>query len=128
MTVFKKFEDIEAWQSAREFTNQIYEVTSRKFFDKDFQLRNHLRKSACSILSNIAEGFERNGRKEFIQFLSIAKGSVGEVRSQLYVAYDQQYITEDDIKRMNEMAERIGRLLGGLMKYLKKSDYKGSKF
>jgi len=92
MATFKKFEDITAWQKARELTRLVYEITKNGNFSKDFSLRDQIRRASVSIMSNIAEGFDRGGRKEFIQYLSIAKGSVGEVKSQLYTALDQKYI------------------------------------
>ena len=86
MATFKTFEDIEAWQRSRALTKSIYKVTSQGTFARDFGLRDQIRKASVSIMSNIAEGFERSGTKEFIQFLATAKGSAGEVRAQLYVA------------------------------------------
>ncbi len=95
MSKIEKFEDIEAWKMAREITKMIYQISSSDNFNKDFALVNQIRRASVSILSNIAEGFERNGDKEFIQFLTIAKGSCGEVRAQLYVALDQNYVDEE---------------------------------
>lgn len=90
----EKFEDIEAWKLAREVTQLVYEVSSDGDFARDYALTNQIRRASISISSNIAEGFERSGNKEFIQFLAIAKGSCGEVRSQLYLALDQKYIDD----------------------------------
>lgn len=90
MSKIEKFEDIEAWKMAREITQIIYQISLSGNFSKDFALVNQIRRASVSILSNIAEGFERNGDKEFIQFLTIAKGSCGEVRAKLYVALDQK--------------------------------------
>ena len=95
MATFKKFEDIEAWQKSRELTNAIYRITKEREFSTDFGLKDQIRRAAVSIMSNIAEGFERSGTGEFAQFLSTAKGSAGEVRSQLYVAFDEGYIDTD---------------------------------
>ena len=128
MSTFQRFEDIEAWQKTRKLVQEIYAISGRGAFSKDFNLRNQIRRASCSIMSNIAEGFERNGTKEFVQFLSIAKGSVGEVRSQLYVALDQNYITEEMFNRLYSLAEETGRMIGGLMNYLHKSKIKGNKF
>src|SRR6188508_2840872 len=97
MAKIERFEDIEAWKHAREITRHIYRATSNGEFAKDFALVNQIRRASISILSNIAEGFERNGDKEFIQFLTIAKGSCGEVRAQLYVASDQKYVDESEL-------------------------------
>lgn len=89
MATFRRFEEIDAWKQARELTCEVYRVSRRKAFSKDFALRDQIRRAAISISSNIAEGYERDSRKAFLHFLSIAKGSAGEVRSQLYVALDE---------------------------------------
>src|SRR5438128_1109264 len=128
MATIEKFEDIEAWQNAREITRLIYRVSSDGKFAKDFALVNQIRRSAVSILSNIAEGFERNGDKEFIQFLTIAKGSCGEVRAQLYVAFDQKYLEETEFLEIRSKLVDTSRMMSGLINYLKQSDLKGSKF
>ena len=128
MGTFRSFEEIEAWQKARELTREIYEISNGGLFRKDFGLREHIREATVSIMSNIAEGFERDGTAEFIQFLSIAKGSVGEVRTQLYVALDQKYIDEETFKRLLNRATEIGRMIGKLMNYLKKAKIKGTKY
>ena len=128
MSKIEKFEDIEAWKMAREITKMIYQISSSVNFSKDFALVNQIRRASVSIISNIAEGFERNGDKEFVQFLTIAKGSCGEVRAQLYVALDQNYIDEgQSIIIKNKLAE-TSRMLSGLIKYLQQSSLKGSKF
>lgn len=88
----KDFEELEIWKMARDLTNQVYSLSSDGKFSKDFVLRDQIRRSAVSIMSNIAEGFERGGNPEFVQFLSIAKGSCGEARCQVYIAMDQEYI------------------------------------
>ena len=128
MARIEKFEDIEAWKSAREVTRLIYRISSSGNFSKDFALVNQIRRASISILSNIAEGFERGGDKEFIQFLTIAKGSCGEVRAQLYVAYDQNYIDKEQYILVHDKLNETSRMLSGLIKYLQKSDLKGSKF
>ena len=92
MATFKSFEDIEAWQKARELTVEIYSISKKGPFGKDYALKNQIQRASIAVMSNIAEGFERGGNREFSQFLSIAKGSVGEVRSQLYIALDQEYL------------------------------------
>lgn len=92
MATIKRFEDIEAWQLSREVVQDLYKICREEKFDKDFGLQDQIRRAAVSIMSNIAEGFERGGNKEFVNFLSIAKGSCKEVRSQLYMAFDQCYI------------------------------------
>ena len=127
MARIEKFEDIEAWKSAREVTRLIYKISSSGDFSKDFALVNQIRRAAISILSNIAEGFERGGDKEFIQFLTIAKGSCGEVRAQLYVAYDQNYVDKEQYILVHDKLIETSRMLSGLIKYLQTSDLKGSK-
>ncbi len=128
MTTFKSFEEIEAWQKGRELTREVYIVSNQGSFSKDFGLRDQIRKASVSIMSNIAEGFERGGTREFTQFLSIAKGSSGEVRSQLYVAVDQSYIDKEVFEHLFSLASETSRMIAGLMNYLKKSKIKGSKY
>ena len=110
----EKFEDLIAWQKARELTKNIYKITKQGEFQKDFGLRDQIRKSAVSVMSNIAEGFERGGRSEFHQFLVIAKGSCAELRSQLYVAFDVEYIDMDLFSKVDNLAKEASRIIGGL--------------
>ena len=124
----KKFEDLESWKKARSLTNKVYEATAQGGFSRDFGLKDQIRRASISILSNIGEGFERSGDKEFLQFLAVAKGSCGEVRSQLYIAVDQGYLTQDLFEGLVDRAGEIGRMISGLMKYLQKSELKGSKY
>jgi|ERR1051326_4463011 four helix bundle protein len=128
MATFKTFEDIAAWQRARELTKNVYELTSKNEFSKDFGLKDQIRRASVSIMSNIAEGFERNGTGEFAHFLAMAKGSAGEVRSQLYVALDQAYISRSVFDRLSISAIEISKMIAGLMDYLKKSGLKGIRF
>lgn len=128
MGTFRSFEEIEAWQKARELTKRIYEVSKEGNFARDFGLRDQIRKSAVSVMSNIAEGFERGGTREFNQFLSIAKASGAEVRSQLYVALDQHYITEQTFIELNETSKSINRMISSLMRYLRTIKRRGAKF
>jgi four helix bundle protein len=128
MSTIKRFEDIEAWQKARELTRAVYECSKKGPFAKDFGLKDQMRRASVSVMSNIAEGFERGGTAEFVQFISIAKGSAGEVQSQLYVALDQQYISEEEFKSLRAIAESTKRLLGGLLTYLRGSGLKGVKY
>jgi four helix bundle protein len=99
MATIYRFEDLHAWKIARELTRDVYRITQGDKFSRDFGLTNQIRKASVSIMSNIAEGFERDGNKEFCNFLSIGKGSAGEVRSQLYVALDQDYIARNEFDR-----------------------------
>jgi len=128
MAKIEKFEDVESWKSAREVTKMIYSATSDESFSKDFSLCNQIRRASVSILSNIAEGFERSGNKEFLQFLAIAKGSCGEVRAQLYVALDQNYIDKIQFEKISNKLLETSRLISGFMKYLQQSDLRGDKF
>jgi four helix bundle protein len=128
MARFERFEDISAWQKARELTKRIYAETNSKNFSRDFGLRDQIRRAAVSIMANIAEGFERGGDKEFFQFVSLAKGSSGEVRSHLYVALDAGYLNNETFHNLTYTTEQINRMLAGLMKYLRDSDLKGSKY
>ena len=122
------FEDLEVWKSARELTNRIYKITVEGGFAKDYGLRDQIRRAAVSIMSNIAEGYERGGNQEFIQFLSIAKGSSGEVRSQLYVALDQSYIEKNECERLLDAFKKLSIMLNNFMEHLNGSRFKGSKY
>lgn len=110
----EKFEDILAWQKARMLTKAVYETTASGSFSHDFGLRDQIRRSAVSIMSNIAEGFERGRPSEFHQFLSIAKASCAELRSQLYVALDAGHLTVSAFNDLMQLATEVGRLPGGL--------------
>ena|SRR5215213_3609383 len=128
MSKIYRFEDLEAWKVARELTKEIYRVSKNDSFIRDFGLRDQICRASVSVMSNIAEGFERDGNKEFTNFLSIAKGSSGEVRSQLYVALDQNYISESDFNLIYNKATENSRIISGLINYLKQSDMRGRKF
>lgn len=128
MAAFKAFEEIEGWQKARELTRAVYQVSGERPFAKDFGLRNQIRRASVSIMANIAERSDRSGSGEFGQFLSIAKGSAAEVRSHLYVALDQGYLDQGKFDRLTTLAVEAGRLIGGLMRYLRETDMKGTKF
>jgi len=128
MAKIERFEDMLSWQKARELTRSVYQVSKQGDFVKDFELRGQMRGASISIMSNIAEGFERGGDKEFLQFLSIAKGSCGEVRSQLYVALDESYISPAEFKQLYAGTVDVSRLISGFMGYLRQSDLRGSKF
>lgn len=128
MARIEKFEDIDSWKAAREATKLVYAASSSGMFAKDFALCNQIRRASVSILSNIAEGFERDGNKEFLQFLAVAKGSCGEVRAQLYVALDQKYIDEKQFAEISNKLAETSRLISGFMKYLQQSELRGNKF
>jgi four helix bundle protein len=127
MASVRKFEDLDVWKKSRSLVELVYLITRKQEFSKDWLLINHLRKTAISIISNISEGFERDGNKEFINFLSIAKGSCGELRCQIIIAYDLKYIEENQFKEISNLAEEISKSLKGLIMYLQNSDYKGIK-
>jgi four helix bundle protein len=114
------FEDLIAWQKSRELAKAIYQITSNGEFAKDYGLRDQIRRASVSIMSNIAEGFDRAGRGEFHQFLVIAKGSAAEVRSQLYIALDANYISSKDFSQLKDLAEEVSRIIGGLRSAVKK--------
>jgi four helix bundle protein len=124
----KRFEDLEVWQAARLLVSDIYRSTSSGGYALDFGLRDQTRRAAVSVMSNIAEGFERDGNKELLQFLALAKGSCGEVRSQLYVAADQGYLSPEESERRAQSAARLSRMISGFMKYLLRSTMRGRKF
>ena len=120
MKTFKKFEEINAWQKARELNKKTYELTLlNQAFNNDYGLKDQIRRSCISISSNIAEGFERETFKEFIRFLYISKASAGEYRSQLYLAYDVSYISKYEFQELNDIVNEISKMLFGLIKYLK---------
>ena len=114
MAKIERFEDLIAWQKARELTKGIYEVTRQGVFARDYGLSGQIQRAAVSIMSNIAEGFERGGRGEFHQFLSTAKASCAEVRSQLYVALDVGYLNQARFDELMRQAEEVARIVGGL--------------
>jgi len=128
MPTFRHFDDIEAWQRARELTKVVYQLSGRGQFAKDFGLRDQIRRATVSIMANIAEGFERDGTGEFIQFLAIAKGSAAEVLSHAYVALDQGFIRQADLDSLSDKTLRVSRMIAALMIYLRKSGTRGLKF
>jgi four helix bundle protein len=114
MSGVERFEDLIAWQEARVLTRRIYEVSKEGEFARDFRLASQMQAASVSIMSNIAEGFERHSTAEFHQFLKVAKGSCAEVRSQLYVALDARYIDSTVFEELQEKADEVGRVTGGL--------------
>jgi four helix bundle protein len=128
MNKIERFEDIIAWQKARALTNEIYRASNTGGFARDFELKGQIRAASVSTMSNIAEGFERGGDKEFTQFLSHSKGSCGEVRSQLYVAVDQGYLSPVTFEALNAQASEVSGLVAGFMTYLRGSEFRGKKY
>jgi len=128
MSTWKSFEEIEVWQLARQFCKDIYRIMQYDGLKNDYRLKDQINGSSGSIMDNIAEGFERNGNKEFVNFLSIAKGSAGESRSQLYRIFDRQYISQEELDDLIMKVKNISGKLQNQMSYLKKSEFKGTKF
>lgn len=128
MAKIERFEDLDVWQRARQLAVNIYQTTSEGTFSKDYSLRDQINRASGSIMDNIAEGFEREGKQEFLQFLSYSKSSAAEVRSQLYRAKDRKHITENEFENLMNQSVAIGKMLGGFMSYLRKSEIKGLKY
>ncbi|HET7624820.1 MAG TPA: four helix bundle protein [Verrucomicrobiae bacterium] len=128
MATIKKFEDIEAWKKGRTLKQSLYRCSRTGEFGKDFALRDQIRRAGMSITANIAEGFERDGNREFIQFLSNSKGSCGEIKDHLYTALDERYITQSQFDQLYAQTAGVAALIAGFMKYLRQSEIKGIKF
>lgn len=128
MATIKKFEEIEAWQKARMLAKEIFLISSETALSKDYRFRDQVNAAAGSVMDNITEGFERGGRLEFINFLTIAKGSCAEVRSQFYRMFDRIYIKEEKFNELYKLTEAIGSKLGAWINYLNLSEYKGTKY
>lgn len=128
MAKIEKFEDLEIWKLAREICQKIEFLIQNTNLNTNYSLKNQIDRSSGSIMDNIAEGFERNGNREFINFLSIAKGSAGEVKSQSYRAFDKNLITEEQHLKLNEMVELEKNKIGAMMHYLNNCEIKGLKF
>ncbi|WP_416864695.1 MAG: four helix bundle protein [Imperialibacter sp.] len=128
MASIKRFEDLEIWKDARRLSFEVYKLTCEPPFATDFRFRDQIRAAAGSVMDNIAEGFERSGRLEFVNFLGFAKGSAGEVRSQLHRAFDQAYIKEATYQAKIEEYEKLSASIAGFISYLNRSEIKGQKF
>lgn len=128
MSSYKNFEDLEIWNRAREICQDIYLLKEGTNLKNDFRLYNQINGSSGSVMDNIAEGFERNGNKEFHQFLAIAKASAGETRSQLYRVADRNYIDKEEFDKHYNKLIKLSKQISSFMTYLKKSDLKGQKF
>ena len=118
MTAITRFEGIDAWKSARELTNLVYAMSNQSGFSRDFGLRDQIRRASVSVMSNIAEGFESRTDVQFLNFLGMAKASAGEVRAQLYVALDQNYISDEQFNDIFAVAEKCSRQISRFMSYL----------
>lgn len=128
MSSIKSFEDIEAWRIARVLSKDIYGLTLQATFANDWGLKDQINRASGSIMDNIAEGFERGGTKEFIQFLAYAKGSAGEVSSQLHRAFDRNHLDEKTFTTLNAQVLKVSKMITNFIIYLKNSEMKGMKF
>ena len=128
MGKIEHFEDLEIWIRARNLCRRIFEIRTKTNLRSDYRLYDQINSASGSIMDNIAEGFERNGNKEFVQFLSIAKASCGEVRSQLYRIKDREYISAEEFDSLYEEVKILSKQIGGFIGYLQQSGYKGTKF
>jgi four helix bundle protein len=128
MATIKRFEDLEIWQDARKLSKEIILISKNTELNRDFKLKAQIKDSSGSVMDNIAEGFERNGNAEFRQFLSIAKGSAGETRSQLYRVFDNEYINEVHLNHLIFECEKLSIKIHNFITYLNKNDFKGTKF
>lgn len=120
MATIQRFEDLEVWQSSMKLAREVYSLTLGDLFSRDFGLKDQIRRSAVSVPSNIAEGFERDAKKQFLYFLTIAKGSCGELRTQLRLAHDLGYFEQDKYEILNNECVSVSKQLGGFINYLTK--------
>lgn len=118
--MIQQFEDLQAWQKARQLTSVIYDLTAKEKFARDFCLRDQIRDAAGSMMYNVAEGFDAGSSAEFIRFLKMARRSASQVQSELYLALDQKYITEDELSQTYDLANETKRIINGLISYLRK--------
>ncbi|MDZ7898520.1 MAG: four helix bundle protein [Arcicella sp.] len=128
MATLNRFEEIKAWQKAREVDKKIFQFSSRSDFSKDYDLKSQIRRAGGSVMDNIAEGFGRGGNREFIQFLGISKGSANEVKSQLYRVLDRNYITDEEFRITYDQISEVIRMTDSLIGYLTQTEIKGRKF
>lgn len=128
MATIKKFEDLDIWIDARRLSKEIIKIANATKLNTDYKLKEQIKSSSGSVMDNIAEGFERNGNAEFNNFLSIAKGSAGETRSQLYRIFDNEYIDEATLQNLKTEYEKLSVKIHNFMNYLSKNDFKGTKF
>jgi four helix bundle protein len=128
MASFKKFEEMDIWQRSMDLICEIYKETNLGQFSKDYSLVKQIRRAAISIPSNISEGLERDGNRELVNFLYIAKGSCGEIRCQLHIAFRLSYMEKDRFEELYNLAVEISRSLNKLIKYIQDSDFKGKKY
>ena len=127
MQAAKRFEELAFWQQARELTRAIYALTQKDGFTKDYGLKDQIQRAAISVMSNIAEGFSRGTNVEFLQFLFIAKGSLSEVQSQLYVALDLAYISQDEFRQAYTKADQVAKTMNAFIQAVKRTGKSGLK-
>jgi len=128
LATIKRFEDLEIWQLARKLSQQIIFISKNTELKSDYRFKDQIIASSGSVMDNIAEGFERDGNLEFRQYLSIAKGSAGETRSQSYRLFDSEYISEEKLKKLVNECEILSKKMANFISYLNKKDFKGNKF
>ena len=128
MATIKQFEDLEIWQQARKLSKEVHEISKETELKQDYRFKEQIKAASGSVMDNIAEGFERDGNLEFRQFLSIAKGSAGETRSQIYRLFDYEYISEEKFIELKNNYENLSGKIKNFITYLNKKDFKGNKF
>jgi len=128
MATVQMFEDLQIWQLARELCNDVFKLITETKLRNDYKLKEQINGSSGSIMDNIAEGFERDGNKEFHNFLSIAKASCGETRSQLYRIFDRKYVSEKEFEQLKEKTILLSRKIGAFMSYLRNNEFRGNKY
>jgi len=128
MATVKRFEELEIWKLSRKICDEIYQVSISTPLHKDYKLNNQIKSSSGSIMDNIAEGFERDGNREFNQYLSISKGSCGETRSQLYRVLDREYIEHEKFDDLLDQTLTLSKKISAFMSYLNNNDFKGRKY
>jgi four helix bundle protein len=122
MATLNSFEELECWQDARIFVRKVYDLLQMETFRKNYDLLSQIRRSAVSVMANIAEGFHRYSRKDFLKFLDYSRASLAETTSHFYVALDQGYITADDLVEIKNISEKVGKKINGLVGYLNKTN------
>jgi len=128
MSTITRFEDLEIWRLSRELCQEVYIIITTMSLKNDFKLRDQIDGSSGSVMDNIAEGFERDGKNEFRQFLSISKGSCGETRSQLYRVFDRKYISQESFEKLKSKTIVLSKKISSFIDYLNKTKYKGTKY
>ena len=128
MATITKFEDLEIWQQARKLSKEVHEISKETELKQDYRFKEQIKAASGSVMDNIADGFERDGNLEFRQFLSIAKGSAGETRSQIYRLFDYEYISEEKFIELKNNYENLSGKIKNFITYLNKKDFKGNKF